>query len=118
MGEAGYLLNDNDSDFDCGDVDSDLSPDMKRRQTPYRRLSMQVLQCRPFTPPRKHSIPLVSASDDDNADLGDTCEDEEEDDDNVHPQLTTPSGRCFRVQWMEAGPSMVQENTARCRNQS
>ncbi len=33
------IVDENDSDFDCGELDLDLSPDVKRRKTPYPRIS-------------------------------------------------------------------------------
>jgi hypothetical protein len=56
------------------------------------------MQTTPFTP-RKHHIPLVSASEDENAELGDFSNDEEEDEDYLHSQSATPSGRRIRLQW-------------------
>ena len=68
------IVEENDSDFDCGEFDSDLSPEMKRRKTLYCKLPMQKI---PFTPPRKHHTPLVSASDDLNAECGGSSDEDE-----------------------------------------
>jgi hypothetical protein len=53
------IVEDNESKGEEDDFGSDLSPDVKRSKTPYRRLAMHE----PFIPPRKKSAPLVRASD-------------------------------------------------------
>ena len=90
------FADENDSLFDHAESDADVSPEVKRRKTPYRSLPMARV---PFTPQRKQRPPVVPDSDDE--ERGDSSDEEDEDDDMSRSQSSSTRSRRIQVQWRE-----------------